>query len=593
MNLLGRLVPEPWRPVLALAPRLTKIAPLLGGLAGLCESLALVALAPLLELVQGAPLGAVGRFALGLAPAGADPWTVSLALFAGLGLSVALVRLGNELVKTTLRAELEEALGAELAAAYTGMDWPRYVALKPAETTNALTMEGHQIALGAFSLVQAQGEGLACLVLGAAAFAVAPTLALYALGFAALAGGVYALVDRLAGPYADALSGAFNELSARIGTLFGELGFLRAQGGERAALGRVLALYRIYKKNTLWSNWFGSLRRFILEAGGAAFIVGLFLVLSRSSGETGAAAGAVVFLGIFYRLAPRLYTVGDNLHQFRLRRAHLALRSARLTEARKHPTPRTGTAPPRFETALAFDRVAFHWPGRETAALAEVSFTVPRRGLVGLCGASGSGKSTLFALASGLVQPESGRLLLDGVDVRELDAQALKRLIGVVPQTPPLFNASIAENVAETAVWFGEPPDRKRVEAALESARLLDFVRSLPKGLDAPVGERGQALSGGQGRRLAIARALYTNPALLLLDEPGAGLDHAVEAELFALLTELKRERGILVSGHRLASLGHCDRLIALEAGRVAFSGAYAKFLGLPLAARLGAADHA
>ena len=222
--------------------------------------------------------------------------------------------------------------------------------------------------------------------------------------------------------------------------------------------------------------------------------------------------------------------------------------------------------PPRIEGALCFEEVSFCYPARpNTVAAGPLSFTVAPGERVALVGPSGAGKSTLFALLLRFYDPQSGRVLLDGIDIKQCAAQDVRRAIALVPQDPVIFAASVTENVR-----FGRPDaSADAVHAACVAAHALEFIERLPQGFDTELGERGVRLSGGQRQRLSIARALLADRPLLLLDEATSSLDAESERQVAAALERLQHGRTTLVIAHRLATVRTADRIIVMEHGRI------------------------
>ena len=222
--------------------------------------------------------------------------------------------------------------------------------------------------------------------------------------------------------------------------------------------------------------------------------------------------------------------------------------------------------PPRIEGALCFEEVSFCYPARpNTVAAGPLSFAVEPGERVALVGPSGAGKSTLFALLLRFYDPQSGRVLLDGIDIKQCAAQDVRRAIALVPQDPVIFAASVTENVR-----FGRPDaSADEVHAACVAAHALEFIERLPQGFDTELGERGVRLSGGQRQRLSIARALLADRPLLLLDEATSSLDAESERQVAAALERLQHGRTTLVIAHRLATVRTADRIIVMEHGRI------------------------
>ena len=228
------------------------------------------------------------------------------------------------------------------------------------------------------------------------------------------------------------------------------------------------------------------------------------------------------------------------------------------------------------EGALVLESVSFSYPSRPgERALDEVSVRVAAGETVALVGPSGAGKTTVFQLLLRFYDPQRGRIVLDGADIRELGLAALRERIGLVSQDSVVFSADVMENIRYGRL---EASDDEVIEAA-RAAHADEFGRRLPEGYRTYVGERGVRLSGGQRQRIAIARALLKNPPLLLLDEATSALDAESEQHVQQALEEAMQGRTTLVIAHRLATVVHADRIVVLDRGRVIEEGSHAQLL--------------
>jgi subfamily B ATP-binding cassette protein MsbA len=232
----------------------------------------------------------------------------------------------------------------------------------------------------------------------------------------------------------------------------------------------------------------------------------------------------------------------------------------------------------RSEGLLTFERVSFRYEGADRDALSGVDLEVRPGEMIALVGGSGGGKTTLVNLVPRFFAPTAGRVLLDGVPIADMTLASLRSQIALVSQEVVLFNDTVRANVA---LGVAREVDDDEIWAALRAAALEDFVRSLPEGLDAPVGERGAKLSGGQRQRLSIARALLKDAPVLLLDEATSALDSATEREVQQALDRTVAGRTTLVIAHRLSTIERADRIVVLEGGRIVEQGTHEALLAL------------
>jgi len=227
---------------------------------------------------------------------------------------------------------------------------------------------------------------------------------------------------------------------------------------------------------------------------------------------------------------------------------------------------------------VVFDKVRFGYePDREI--LHGLTFAVEAGERVAIVGPSGAGKSTIARLMFRFYDPQAGRILISGSDIRTVTQDSLRRHIGVVPQDSVLFNDTIGYNIAYGRPCDGEPASRAEIEAAARGAAIADFIERLPQGYETEVGERGLKLSGGEKQRVAIARTLLKNPEIILFDEATSALDTRTEQDILSTMRAVARDRTTLTIAHRLSTVIDADRILVLDQGRLAESGSHGELL--------------
>jgi subfamily B ATP-binding cassette protein HlyB/CyaB len=264
----------------------------------------------------------------------------------------------------------------------------------------------------------------------------------------------------------------------------------------------------------------------------------------------------------------RLAQVWQDFHQARLSVARLG------DILNTTPEPRLNAARaamPAIAGEIMFEHVTFRYRIDGPEVLHDVSFKVLPGQVIGIVGASGSGKSTVAKLVQRLYVPESGRVLVDGVDLAMVDSNWLRRQVGIVLQDNMLFNCSVRENIALSDPSF----PIEQVIAAAKLAGANEFILELPEGYDTIVGERGSSLSGGQRQRIAIARALITNPRILIFDEATSALDYESERIIQDNMRTIAAGRTVLLIAHRLSTVRRADRIVTIDRGRLVEDGAH------------------
>lgn len=475
------------------------------------------------------------------------------------------------------------SLAQRLMAVYLSQPYSWHLSQHSANLGKSILSETDQVVNGAIlPAMKLITYGIVSLCLIALVFLVDPTVALIA---AASILSAYFVIY-----------GVARRMLARIGTervalnaqryrivqeAFGGLKDVKVLGLEQVYANRFRAPARRFAVVQAIRMIVSELPRYAMEA----LLVGAMLVLllaKLATGEGGFAAMAPA-LGLYAFAGARLFPAMQQLYaastQLRFYRPALMSLHAELTahDMAAVPVQPSAATPLPLRNSLRLEQVRYTYPGAATPALHRLDLEVRARTTVGLVGGSGAGKTTAVDVILGLLPPHGGRLLVDDTQIDAGNMAAWRRSVGYVPQQIFLADDTVAANIA-----FGIAPeavDMTAVERAARLAELHDFVMSLPLGYGTDVGERGVRLSGGQRQRIGIARALYRDPDVLIMDEATAALDTLTERAVMDAVHNLAHAKTIILIAHRLSTVRDCDEIFLLEDGQVAAHGTYAELL--------------
>ena len=531
---------------------------LLVGLSALLEGLALATIIPLLSA--------------GNVPYRLGGWTfegnglrvLALGAFVTIALLSAGVRYAAETQSLRLMADVEQGLRRRITGRLLHMKWTSFLSLRLGDVNAATLVAANQITIGTQFFFRAAGSALAALTLVLLSFAIAPKLALFTIALGAFGAASYHYASRVGEGHARALSTRADDLGSSINDIFANLKFFQSTGNVGRSEEETSRAYRDYAWAWFRSQRYNPLMRFAFETGAVLFVGGVLAFALVTEGRF--TPTAIVFLAMFARLLPRMLMTQEWLHIARIQRPWHDAWVERIESIDDAPRHRIdGGRSPSLTESLTCEHVNYAFPGADHPALISVSWSLRRGERVAFVGESGSGKTTMLDVVSGLITPSTGRLLVDGVPLTELDLEAWQSRIGIVMQSTPLFHESVLENVR----WTEPELDRDRAMHCLEVAHALEFVERLPNGGDTIIGEGGGRLSGGERQRIAIARALYRDPWLLLLDEPTSALDVRSEDTVLEALESLPASLTMLVASHRNRAVLMADRVFVLDHGRL------------------------
>jgi ATP-binding cassette, subfamily B, bacterial len=354
---------------------------------------------------------------------------------------------------------------------------------------------------------------------------------------------------------------------------FGGMRVVRAFGRQRSETNRIMRGNHVMGRQELHAWWWMRVIEIVWEiliplASAALFLYGGWRVIDGhlSLGDL------VMFLVYLLMLLGPLAVLAQSAAEFQSGLSGLD----RVLDLLEEPREMEAAAalkinPANVEGAISFENVSFSYPGASNFALQDISLDVQPGETIALVGPSGGGKTTLCNLVGRFYDPTSGRVLLDGRDLCDIDVDSYRSLIGIVEQDVFLFDGSVGDNIA-----YGnrQASDHDIREAAIV-ANAHEFIEALPNGYDTLIGERGVKLSGGQRQRIAIARAVLANPRILILDEATSNLDSESERTIQASLATLMENRTCFVIAHRLSTIAHADRIVVIENGNITEVGSH------------------
>jgi ABC-type multidrug transport system fused ATPase/permease subunit len=396
---------------------------------------------------------------------------------------------------------------------------------------------------------------------------------------AAVLGGVYWAVylfvrKELASSGARRLSANLSRFKI-LAEAFGGIKDVKLLGKENVFVNEYSKPSRIAARSDAYNDLVGNVPQFVLETltfGGLVGAILFFLMTGRNLAEAIPVVGVYAMAG--YRLMPAFRLLFKDITSVRFSRPALEVLYRDLMDSSKdkpRPVARARITPVR---SIELRRVSFTYPNASAPVIHDQSLVIAANTTVGLVGATGGGKTTIVDIILGLLRPQRGALLVDGVEIGSTNLSDWQSSLGYVPQHIYLSDDSVTRNIA-----FGVPDYEVREEAVERAARMANLhefvVTELPHGYDTMIGERGVRLSGGQRQRIGIARALYHEPSVLVLDEATSALDGITESAVIDAITALSHSKTIIMIAHRLTTVRDCDLIHVLEGGRVVASGTH------------------
>ncbi len=543
-------------------------------LVGLGEGMSVALLLPLLSLLglsSGPNTGLASRLiAKALSAVGATDPVEILAVIIVVSVVQTVLFIGLNWWSTRLARRYQAQRQAELFRAIIGAKWSFVVDRKAGELTNAIVTEAERMGTAFTIGLSIISTAVVMLTYFALSLLVAWQVTLTLAVFAALSALAMMRLYRKSYAAGQSLAPLSAELQSTLAEQFAAFKIIKATVSERRAAVRIDPLLRHLERALALVSFLPAMVRGLLEF---LAVVGLSIIVVLASKGMGVSVGnVVVVLALFARLFPRITALQGNLHYLNGYVHGIKSINELQSAAEAEAEPQDSSTQP-LHIALPTSLIVRNLEVKfgERRVLDRVDVTLPIPGMLAVVGGSGAGKSTLVHTLLGLVESSAGSIQLGEHELRSVPLGAWRRVMGYVPQETMLFHASVRENLT-----LANPgASAAEVTTAARRAQADDFIAALPEGFDTIIGDQGVKLSGGQRQRLGIARALLTDPIVLLLDEAMSALDAESEAELLRTLEELRKQMGILIVAHRFAAVRAADCICVIEAGRVVEAGTW------------------
>ena len=543
-------------------------------LVGVSEGVSVILLLPLLTRVGIASVGnqsAANRLVdKSLELIGASSTLAILAVVIMVATIQAALSITLNWWTVTLGRHYQARRQLEIFRAFMRAKWALIADKKAGELTNAIITECERLGRAFTITLTLLGSLVVAIIYVVLSVAIAWQVTVALIVFALVAALAMSRLYKKSYAVGASLAPLNAELQSALSEQFAAAKFIKASaGGDRAAALIEPLLRKLGRANAEASAMPGTVRN-VLEFIG---LIGLAIILVLAGQGMGVAAGNVVIvIALFGRLFPRLTAVQSQLYSLNANvQAIEAINKLQVAAETGAERQDWSSGPLHIDqpTALVVRNLQVKFG--ERSVLDQINLTLPVPGLLAIVGRSGAGKSTLVHALLGLVELSGGSIQLGHYRLASAPLNAWRRSIGYVPQETILFHASIRENLT----MLNPSASENEIRLAVQRAHASEFIKACPEGFGTIIGDQGVKLSGGQRQRLGIARALLANPVMLLMDEPMSALDGESEAELLCTVESLRKEIGILIVAHRLATVREADSICVLDAGRVVEAGTW------------------
>ena len=473
-------------------------------------------------------------------------------------LSASLYYLSNKNV-VKAKTKIERFVRDEITSLTLEIKWEYFLKLSQGDISKSIIAEGQNISEGFMYFISAINYSFIAFIYFITCLVLVPQSFFILLIYAIFVFRIYIFYSKKADRFGNRLSEMTTNIGIWSASIFNNLKYLRSISKDLLAKEELKNIFLKFAKSYENAMVASYKSKFINEI---LTIIFIFLSVSYILMTEASSSTLILSLSLFIRMTPKIYNSQSRFLDSLAMVSWPRLHNEKMLWARSFKEFKNSENKFKSFTNgdIVFNSVTFNYPNSEKL-LNNLNLQIKENECLGIIGKSGSGKSTFLDLITGIIKPQKGEILISGININDINKKLWRDSIGIVLQENFFKNDTLASNIALGELYI----NRERIKNCLIQANAYEFVRTLPKGIDELIYDRGQRLSGGEKQKLALARALYNNPKILILDEPASGLDQVSELEFVSTIKKLIGEMLIILISHKKEIVRICDRVLILE----------------------------
>ena len=457
------------------------------------------------------------------------------------------------------KCQIERFVREEITDLTLNIKWEYYLKISQGDISKAIISEGQNISEGYLYFISAITYTFIAVTYLIACLILVPNTFLILLFYGIFAYRIYIYYSEKADYFGKNLSSITSNIGSWTSAIFNNLKYLRSISRDQIAKKESKEIFLKFTNSYEKARVASYKSKFITELLTIIFICLLIIFIILSGSNT---SNLILSLSLFIRMTPKIYNAQSRLLDSVAMSSWPKKHLEKIEIAKKFEEDNlVNNRKFKFDGNIIFDSVSFNYP-KSVTILKNINLSIKQNELIAITGKSGIGKSTLLDLLTGIIKPNKGNIYLSDINIESININSWREKIGIVMQQNFFKNDTISSNIS-----LGRKINKKKIKECLLKSNAWDFVNKLPKGIEEPIFDRGIRFSGGERQKLALARALYTDPEILLLDEPTTGLDLYSEKELLSSINQIKGSMIIIIISHKKEVLKICEKVYELSNG--------------------------